>query len=79
VVVPRGFTKIEAGDVLTLITTRQHQRALRGWVGERAGEEEARPPPKLAAHALVGPREGGPGGQGDACTRCCRTRGSAFA
>jgi len=39
VVVPRGFTKIESGDVLTLITTRQHQRALRAWVEERASPE----------------------------------------
>ena len=32
VVVPRGFTRVEPGDVLTLITTREHERALRGWI-----------------------------------------------
>ena len=33
VVVPRGFTKVEPGDVLTLITTREHERPSR--VGRR--------------------------------------------
>lgn len=32
VVVPRGFTRVEAGDVLTLITTRQYERELRSWI-----------------------------------------------
>ena len=32
VVVPRGFTRVEAGDILTLITTRQHERELRDWM-----------------------------------------------
>lgn len=32
VVVPRGFTRVEAGDVLTLITTRQYERELRDWI-----------------------------------------------
>jgi CIC family chloride channel protein len=36
VVVPRGFTTIESGDVLTLITTRQHEHELREWVAARA-------------------------------------------
>jgi CIC family chloride channel protein len=35
VVVPRGFTKIEPGDVLTLITTREHEQELIEWVAER--------------------------------------------
>lgn len=34
VVVPRGFTRVEAGDVLTLITTREHERELRDWIVE---------------------------------------------
>jgi CIC family chloride channel protein len=38
VVVPRGFTRVESGDVLTLITTRQHERELRDWIlGARGG------------------------------------------
>lgn len=32
VVVPRGFTRVESGDLLTLITTRQHEQELRDWV-----------------------------------------------
>ncbi len=32
VVVPRGFTRVESGDVLTLITTRQHEQELREWI-----------------------------------------------
>jgi Trk K+ transport system NAD-binding subunit len=32
VVVPRGFTRVEPGDILTLITTREHERGLRAWV-----------------------------------------------
>lgn len=32
VVVPRGFTRVEPGDVLTLITTRQYERELRDWI-----------------------------------------------
>jgi CIC family chloride channel protein len=32
VVVPRGFTRVEPGDVLTLITTREHERSLRAWI-----------------------------------------------
>jgi CIC family chloride channel protein len=36
VVVPRGFTSIESGDVLTLITTRPHEQELRDWIGEEA-------------------------------------------
>lgn len=39
VVVPRGFTKIEAGDVLTLITTRQYERELREWVADKWGDD----------------------------------------
>jgi CIC family chloride channel protein len=35
VVVPRGFTKIEPGDVLTLITTREHEQELIAWVAAR--------------------------------------------
>jgi len=31
-VVPRGFTRVEPGDVLTLITTRQYEGELRDWV-----------------------------------------------
>jgi hypothetical protein len=34
-VVPRGFTKIEPGDVLTLITTREHEQELIEWVAAR--------------------------------------------
>ncbi len=41
VVVPRGFTKIEPGDVLTLITTREFERELRAWVAARIGDEVA--------------------------------------
>jgi Trk K+ transport system NAD-binding subunit len=37
VVVPRGFTTIESGDILTLITTRQHEDELRDWVADRGG------------------------------------------
>ncbi|HSW28450.1 MAG TPA: chloride channel protein [Longimicrobiales bacterium] len=32
VVVPRGFTRVESGDLLTLITTRQHEQELRDWI-----------------------------------------------
>jgi len=32
VVVPRGFTRVESGDLLTLITTRQHEQELREWI-----------------------------------------------
>jgi len=32
VVVPRGFTRVEPGDVLTLITTRSHEASLRSWI-----------------------------------------------
>lgn len=32
VVVPRGFTRVEPGDVLTLITTRQYEGELRKWI-----------------------------------------------
>jgi chloride channel protein, CIC family len=32
VVVPRGFTKVEPGDVLTFITTREHEPALLSWI-----------------------------------------------
>ena len=32
VVVPRGFTRVEPGDMLTLITTRQHEPELREWM-----------------------------------------------
>lgn len=32
VVVPRGFTKVEPGDTLTFITTRQYEGELRDWV-----------------------------------------------
>ena len=32
VVVPRGFTRVEPGDVLTLISTRQHEQELREWI-----------------------------------------------
>ncbi|UCC26054.1 MAG: chloride channel protein [Gemmatimonadales bacterium] len=35
VVVPRGFTRVEPGDVLTLITTREHERELRDWLQGR--------------------------------------------
>jgi CIC family chloride channel protein len=35
VVVPRGFTRIDSGDVLTLITTRQHEAELREWIAAR--------------------------------------------
>jgi CIC family chloride channel protein len=34
VVVPRGFTRVESGDVLTLITTRQHEQELREWIAQ---------------------------------------------
>ncbi|HSG47003.1 MAG TPA: chloride channel protein, partial [Longimicrobiales bacterium] len=37
VVVPRGFTRVEAGDVLTLITTREYERELREWVAAGRG------------------------------------------
>jgi CBS domain-containing protein len=36
VVVPRGFTRVEPGDVLTLITTREHERSLRSWIASGA-------------------------------------------
>jgi CBS domain-containing protein len=32
VVVPRGFTRVERGDILTLLTTRQYERELRDWI-----------------------------------------------
>ncbi|NJD19890.1 MAG: CBS domain-containing protein [Gemmatimonadetes bacterium] len=32
VVVPRGFTRVEAGDLLTFITTREYQAELRDWI-----------------------------------------------
>ncbi len=32
VVVPRGFTRVEPGDVLTIITTREYERELRDWI-----------------------------------------------
>ena len=32
VVVPRGFTRVEPGDILTLITTPEHQQELEHWV-----------------------------------------------
>jgi chloride channel protein, CIC family len=32
IVVPRGFTRIEPGDMLTLITTRDHQDELDAWI-----------------------------------------------
>ncbi len=32
VVVPRGFTRVESGDVLTLLTTRQYEKELREWI-----------------------------------------------
>jgi CIC family chloride channel protein len=35
--VPRGFTKVEPGDVLTLITTREHERELQRWVDQVSG------------------------------------------
>ena len=35
VVVPRGFTKVEPGDVLTLITTREYERELLAWVADK--------------------------------------------
>ena len=34
VVVPRGFTRIEPGDILTLITTPEHRQELEHWVVE---------------------------------------------
>ena len=37
VVVPRGFTRVEPGDILTLITTREHEEELRGWVARVEG------------------------------------------
>jgi Trk K+ transport system NAD-binding subunit len=33
-VVPKGNTVVEPGDVLVLLTTREREEALRGWVGE---------------------------------------------
>ncbi len=32
VVVPRGFTRVEPGDVLTFITTRRHRSTLEEWI-----------------------------------------------
>ena len=32
VVVPRGFTRVEPGDVLTFITTRRHRGTLEEWI-----------------------------------------------
>ncbi len=37
VVVPRGFTRVEPGDVLTLITTRGHEDELRVWISRQSG------------------------------------------
>jgi Trk K+ transport system NAD-binding subunit len=37
VVVPRGFTRVEPGDVLTLITTRAHESSLRAWIASGMG------------------------------------------
>jgi CBS-domain-containing membrane protein len=34
VVVPRGFTRVESGDILTLITTRRHEQELREWIAK---------------------------------------------
>ncbi len=31
-VVPRGFTRVEPGDVLTFITTRRHRSTLEAWI-----------------------------------------------
>ena len=39
VVVPRGFTRVEPGDVLTFITTREHEARVRAWIAaSRNGE-----------------------------------------
>ena len=35
VVVPRGFTRVEPGDVLTFITTRRHRPQLEAWIAHR--------------------------------------------
>jgi len=32
VVVPRGFTRVEPGDVLTFITTRRYRSTLDAWI-----------------------------------------------
>ena len=32
VVVPRGFTRVEPGDVLTFITTRRYRSTLEAWI-----------------------------------------------
>ncbi|MCG6956629.1 MAG: chloride channel protein [Gemmatimonadetes bacterium] len=40
VVVPRGFTKVEPGDVLTVITTREHQRAVHAWIQAASEPQE---------------------------------------
>jgi CIC family chloride channel protein len=34
VVVPRGFTRVEPGDILTLITTREYETELRSWISQ---------------------------------------------
>jgi CIC family chloride channel protein len=41
VVVPRGFTRVEPGDVLTLITTTEHEHELRGWLSRLERDEPA--------------------------------------
>jgi CBS domain-containing protein len=38
VVVPRGFTRVEPGDVLTFITTRRHRSNLEAWIATTADE-----------------------------------------
>ena len=38
VVVPRGFTRIEPGDVLTLISTPQHEKDLEHWIVTQFGD-----------------------------------------
>ena len=40
VVVPRGFTRVEPGDVLTFITTRRHRSTLEAWIATTAGGEQ---------------------------------------
>ena len=42
VVVPRGFTRVEPGDVLTFITTRRYRSTLEAWIATTAGGS---PPP----------------------------------
>ena len=43
VVVPRGFTRVEPGDVLTFITTRRHRSTLEAWIDTTAGESPRLP------------------------------------